>query len=44
MPKQKEENSPKMSQLLENIRNSKDTVEILEESPAFAFRVKEIEI
>ena len=44
MPKQKEENSPKMSQLLESIRSGKDTVEILEETPEFAFRIKEIEI
>jgi len=43
MPKENEERCPKMSKLINCIKDGKTTSEILEEYPEFALRVREIE-
>lgn len=43
IPKEKDESSPKMSKLLENIKDGKRTAEIIDDSPGFAFRVRDID-
>lgn len=42
--KKKAENSPKMSMLIENIKDGKKTTEIIDNSPEFAFRIRDIDI
>ena len=44
VPKEKEEQNPRMSKLLDDIREGKQAVEIIDESPEFAFRVRDIEV
>ncbi len=44
IPSETAERNPKMSQLLESIREGKQTTEIIDNAPEFAFRVKDIEI
>lgn len=44
LPKEKDENSPKMSKLLDSIRDGKRTTEIIDNSPEFAFRIRDIDI
>lgn len=44
LPEEKNEKSPQMSQLIENVKDGKRTVEIIDETPAFAFRIKDIDI
>ena len=44
LPKEKEENSPKMSKLLDSIKDGKRTMEIINNSPEFAFRIRDIDI
>lgn len=44
VPKEKEEKNPRMSKLIEDIREGKQAVEIIDESPEFAFRVRDLEI
>ncbi|MCR4693178.1 MAG: viral replication protein [Firmicutes bacterium] len=43
LPKEREENNPKMSMLIENIRGGKQTSEIIEDAPEFAFRIRDID-
>lgn len=43
MPTEAEEHNPKMSKLIESIKDGKKTTEILDEYPEFALRVREIE-
>lgn len=43
LPKEREENNPKMSMLIENIRDGKQTTEIIEDAPEFAFRIRDID-
>lgn len=44
LPAEKEENSPKMSRLLENIKEGKRTAEIIDDTPNFAFRIRDIDV
>ena len=44
VPKEKEEKNPRMSKLIEDIREGKQAVEIIDESPEFAFRVRDLEV
>ncbi len=44
VPKEKEEKNPRMSKLIEDIREGKQAVEIIDESPEFAFRIRDMEI
>ncbi len=44
LPKERDENSPKMSRLIENVRDGKKNTEIIDDSPEFAFRIKDIDI
>lgn len=44
LPKEKTEKSPKMSMLIENIKDGKKTTEIIDNSPEFAFRIRDIDI
>jgi len=44
IPKERDENNPKMSMLIENIRDGKQTTEIIDSSPEFAFRIRDIDI
>ena len=44
LPEEKDETSPKMSRLIENIKDGKQTTEIISDTPNFAFRVKDIDI
>ena len=44
LPEEKDETSPKMSRLVENIKDGKQTTEIISDTPNFAFRVKDIDI
>ncbi len=44
LPEEKEERSPAMSKLLESVRDGKETAEIIDNAPEFAFRVRDIEI
>jgi len=44
MPEEKDETSPKMSKLIENIRDGKRTSEIVDDTPNFAFRIRDIDI
>jgi Putative viral replication protein. len=43
LPTEKNERSPQMSGLIENIRGGKRTAEIIDDTPNFAFRVREID-
>lgn len=43
LPSSGEENSPKMFQLLQHIKEGMTTVDIIDESPSFAFKSKDIE-
>ena len=43
LPKERDENNPKMSKLIENIRDGKQTTEIIDDSPEFAFRIRDID-
>ena len=44
LPEEKAETSPKMSALIENIRQGKRTIEIIDDAPNFAFRSRDIDI
>lgn len=44
VPEEKEERNPKMTKLIESVREGKSTADIVDESPEFAFRVRDIEI
>lgn len=44
IPSEKEEESPKMCRLIENIKEGKRTAEIIDDTPNLAFRVREIDI
>lgn len=43
LPTEKEEKSPQMSSLIENIKGGKRTAEIIDDTPNFAFRIREID-
>lgn len=43
LPAEKEEKAPQMYRLLENLRDGKTTTEIIDETPNFAFRVRDID-
>ena len=43
LPKERDENNPKMSKLIENIRDGKQTTEIIDDAPEFAFRIRDID-
>ncbi len=43
LPTEKSENAPEMQQLIEAIQNGKRPAEIIEESPQFAFRIRELQ-
>lgn len=43
MPKEVEEKHPQMYKVIEEIRNGKSTIEIIENSPNLAFRVRDLE-
>lgn len=43
MPKEVEEKHPQMYKVIEDIRNGKSTIEIIENSPNLAFRVRDLE-
>lgn len=44
LPAEKEEASPKMSRLISNVRDGLTNVEIIEDLPGFAFRIRDIDI
>lgn len=44
LPKERDENNPKMSKLIENVREGKRTTEIIDDVPEFAFRIRDIDI
>lgn len=44
MPDEKQEKAPKMSMLIENIKDGKKTTEIIDDTPEFAFRIRDIDI
>lgn len=44
LPKERDENNPKMSKLLDNIREGKQTTEIIDDTPEFAFRIRDIDV
>ena len=44
MPTPKEENNPKMYKLLKDVKDGLTTTEIIDDSPSFAFKVKDIDI
>ena len=44
LPKEREENNPKMYQLLESVKSGLATTEIIDETPSFAFKVKDIDL
>ena len=44
MPTEKSEKNPKMCKLIENIKDGKRTAEIIDDTPNFAFRIKDIDI
>jgi len=43
MPEEKEEATPKMYRLIENIKDGKRTAEIIDDAPSFAFRSRDID-
>lgn len=43
-PPEKAEKAPQMFQLVQSIRDGKSTVEIIDENPSMAFRIREIEL
>lgn len=43
LPAEKEEKAPQLYRLLENLREGKTTTEIIDETPNFAFRVRDID-
>ena len=42
-PAEKDENSPQMSALIQNVKDGKRTAEIIDDTPSFAFRIREID-
>ena len=44
LPTEKSEGSPKMSKLLDSIKDGKRTAEIIDNSPNFAFRIRDIDV
>ena len=44
LPSEKDETSPKMSKLIEYIRDGKRTAEIIDDTPNLAFKIKDIDI
>lgn len=44
LPAEGQENSPKMAQLIENVKDGMTATEILESEPGFAFRLKDIDL
>lgn len=44
IPKERDEKNPKMSKLIENVRDGKQTSEIIESMPEFAFRGRDIDM
>lgn len=44
LPDEKEEDAPEMFRLIHDLRNGKSVMEIIEDTPKLAFRIKEIEI
>lgn len=44
IPTEQEEHSPAMSRLLQEVKDGLSTMEIIEGTPAFAFKVKDIEV
>ena len=44
LPEEREENNPKMSRLIASVRDGKRTAEIIDDTPEFAFRIREIDV
>lgn len=44
LPNENEEKSPKMFQLLQNVKDGLSTTEIIDNSPSFAFKVRDIDV
>ncbi len=44
LPSERQEKNPKMYNLLENVKSGMSTTEIIDDSPSFAFKVKDIDI
>jgi len=44
LPEEKDETSPQMSGLIQSIRDGKGTAEIIDDTPNFAFRVRDIDV
>jgi len=44
LPTEQGENNPRMSKLLESIRDGKRTAEIIDDTPTFAFRIRDIDM
>ena len=44
IPSPKEENNPKMYKLLKDVKDGLTTTEIIDDSPSFAFKVKDIDV